>query len=75
VNDDRDPTGWTHRKIVVPSLPLTYHLKLDLSKRKVVSQPPFFRGYVSFFGRAANESNTVTTTPRKLGGGNSNIFL
>ena len=27
-----------------------------------------------FFGMV-NQSNTVTTTPRKLGGGNSNIFL
>ena len=30
------------------SLKLTYPLKIGLPKRKVVCQPPIFRGYVSF---------------------------
>ena len=32
----------------VPSVKLTYPLKIGLPKRKVLSQPPFFRCYVSF---------------------------
>ena len=34
--------------IYIPSLKLTYPLKIGLPNRKVVFQPSIFRGYVSF---------------------------
>ena len=41
------PTKWVWKNspvILIPSLKLTYTLRIGLPKRKVVVQPPFFRG-------------------------------
>ena len=52
--------------LLIPSRSLTYPLKIRLPKRKLVFQPPFFRGYVKLRG---SNHGLITSRALFLGGG------